>query len=214
MVFDKTGTLTLGQAAGDRCGSPRAATSASCCVWRPPPRRAASIPSGAPWWRARAARGSTLAAAEALSAPCAARAFAARWSGRQVLVGSARLLQELGVDTAALARRDAERAGVRGQDDDAGGGGWPGCVGLVAVADPIKPEASAVVQRPGTSWASRRRCSPATTGAPPRRLPGAPASTTWWRGCCPRARWPRSAPARRAAAWWPWWATASTMRRR
>ena len=57
---------------------------------------------------------------------------------------------------------------------------------------------------------SSRCCSPATTSRWRARSRPRSVSTRSWPGCCPKARWPRSATCRPAAAWWRWSVTAST----
>ncbi len=63
-------------------------------------------------------------------------------------------------------------------------------------------------------WASRWRCSPATTGARPRPSRARSASTACWPRCCPRTSRSRSAACRTRASSSAWSATASTTRRR
>ncbi|MGI6376662.1 MAG: heavy metal translocating P-type ATPase [Anaerolineae bacterium] len=142
VVFDKTGTLTLGRpevmqvvaARGSREELVRLAAAVERGSEHPlgravaayAERRALTVPevSGATAERGRGMRG--------------------RVEGREVLVGSARWLQEVGVDTSLLeASADELEAQAMTVVHVAADGQ---ALGLLALADPIKPEAREVVQ--------------------------------------------------------------------
>ena len=147
VVFDKTGTLTEGRPA--------------LVALRPAPgvaeaevlRLAASLQAGSEHPLARAVR----VRADGLDVPAAAgvRALAGRGvegtvEGRRLVLGSARLMREEGVDTAPLdanAGRMQEEGRTVSFLADAGlaGAGGAGLLGLLAFGDAVKPGAAEVV---------------------------------------------------------------------
>lgn len=144
LVVDKTGTLTEGKprvtavlpvAQGDQRELLRRCASLEQASEHP---LAAAIVSAAQ------ARSLNLSAPEDFDAP-SGRGVTGRVDGVQLFIGSARYLSEQGVDTAALAQRaDTLRADggsvVFVATADA-------LLGLIAVADPIKPSAPTALQR-------------------------------------------------------------------
>jgi Cu+-exporting ATPase len=142
VVFDKTGTLTLGRPQVIEVFAPngddRAVLQLAASV-----EQASEHPLGRSVVALAERRAVELMAAEAVSIE-RGKGIRGRVGGSQVLVGSSRWLQELGIDTEALqARAQALESqamtvvlvAVDGQ-----------ARGLMGIADPIKPEASAVVQ--------------------------------------------------------------------
>jgi len=149
LVVDKTGTLTQGRpevvavvpAAGfDEAGLLRLAASLE---------RPSQHPLAEAVVRAAEARGLALAPVEDFDAPTG-RGVTGVVDGRRIAVGNVRLMQELGVDVAAVAG-EAER--LRGDGATAFFVAVDGrAAGLVAVADPVKestPEAVRALQAEG-----------------------------------------------------------------
>jgi Cu+-exporting ATPase len=186
VAFDKTGTLTEGKprlVAFEVLNGYRAELLAEV----------AALQSGSEHPLARSV---VLAAQEeGLSVPAAAdiqavagRGVKGRIGERRLALGSARYMEELGVDLSAVAgRAEAERAQgslrvLRG-----------GCDRHAAACAPhglrrhARASAKAAVERLRAS-ASQPSCSRATTGAARKRSLGRLGSTTWSRRCCPRTR--------------------------
>ncbi|MFC7331586.1 heavy metal translocating P-type ATPase [Rhodocista pekingensis] len=145
VVFDKTGTLTEGRPAVVAL-VPTGIAEADLLTL------AAAVQSGSEHPLAEAVR--TAAAARHLAVPPAAdlralpgRGVAATVAGRDLRLGSARLMQELGIDLAPLAdaaaRQQAEGRTVSFLADTAG----PVLLGLLAFGDAPKPSAARAVER-------------------------------------------------------------------
>ena len=77
-------------------------------------------------------------------------------------------------------------------------------------AKPTSREAVAMLRRLGLTPVLLSGDTVAAASVSPRRS----ASTGWSRTSCPSRRWPRSSASAAAARWWPWPATAPTMRPR
>jgi len=110
--------------------------------------------------------------------------------GRVVLVGSARFLGERGVDLGDLAAAGEAQAAVGRTPVFLAVDGVRG--GLIAIADPVKPESAEAIAGRSKRRASSPGSSPATTG---RRRPPWPARS----GSRPSACGPRSCPGTRPA---------------
>jgi P-type Cu+ transporter len=147
VVFDKTGTITQGQPAvtdvvarGDEAELLRLAGSVE---------RGSEHPLGEAVVRAAQARGLTLAQPEQFAA-IAGHGVQAAVEGRQLLIGSPRLMREQGVELGELAaaverlQGEAKTAVVVAADGAA--------LGVLGIADPVKPtsgEAIAALRRQG-----------------------------------------------------------------
>jgi Cu+-exporting ATPase len=146
VVFDKTGTLTAGRPAVVAIESPEvpecellALTAAAQSGSEHPLARAVLARAGA--------EGLTLPRLEALQAR-PGQGLLAQLPGRRLAVGNAALMHELAVPIAAAAPA-AERLQAQGHTlmwvaDVTGAPRW---LGLLACADPLKPEAAAAVAR-------------------------------------------------------------------
>ena len=141
IVFDKTGTLTEGRPAVTDL-APLGVSEAELLRLAASAEQGSEHPLGRAIVAEAARRGLALDEPEAFNA-LRGKGISARIAGREVWVGSARLLQEAGVATqageAALARLEAEaKTTVLVARDGA-------LIGLIAVADPIKAEAVEVI---------------------------------------------------------------------
>ncbi len=148
VVFDKTGTLTRGEpgltdvVASSRGGESellRLAASAE---------QGSEHPVGRALARAGAARGLRLSPPRELSAVSGA-GIRANVEGREILVGTAWLMREAGVSLEAL-EPEADRLQAEGKTAmfvaaAPAEGGAPQAVGVLAVADAVKPEAREAV---------------------------------------------------------------------
>jgi len=145
IVFDKTGTLTEGR--------PALVALEPHGIDRPALLRlAGAVQSGSEHPLAEAVRRASDEAGQALPAALEVRALpgrgvAARVEGRDLRLGSTRLMQELGVElsplSAAAARLQAEGRTVSWLADTAG----PALLGLLAFGDAVKPGAREAVAR-------------------------------------------------------------------
>ena len=150
VAFDKTGTLTEGR---PRVVAADAANGDSGALLQ----RAAALQAGSEHPLARAVtlaakeRGLVVPTASALQA-VPGRGISGLVDGVTLQLGSARWMDELGVDRAALA---ATAAALQGQGrtvswlaagDGQAGSGRPQAVGVLAFADTIKPSAAAAVR--------------------------------------------------------------------
>ena len=149
LVFDKTGTLTEGKPRVVRVEALGDATEEQVIAWAASVEIASEHPLGAAMVEAARARGVKVASATQFQSHTG-KGVEGTVDGVAVLVGNAALLEERGLLTTAIAEL-AQAARARGETVVhvvAGGR----VVGLVAIADPIKPsarEAIASLRRDG-----------------------------------------------------------------
>jgi Cu+-exporting ATPase len=141
VVFDKTGTLTAGRPAVTDLVSLGVAES-DLLHLAASAEQGSEHPVGRAIVAGAAQRGIALHDVEAFNA-VRGKGISARVAGREVVVGSERMLREAGIDTrsgeAHLARLEADaKTTVLVARDGA-------LIGLIAVADPIKPETVEVI---------------------------------------------------------------------
>jgi len=143
LVVDKTGTLTEGKpkladvVAADGFGE------ADLLAWAAAVERASEHPLAAAIVAGAEARGVSIPKAEGF-ASATGRGVAATVSGRKVVLGNRRMLDEAGIDPGALAE-SAER--LRGEGKTAMFVAVDGrAAGLVAVADPVKETTPAAIR--------------------------------------------------------------------
>jgi Cu+-exporting ATPase len=154
IVLDKTGTLTQGKpTVTDIVSSGESSDSVHSELLR----LAAAVevgsehPLGAAIVEEARRRGLDLPAAEAFES-VTGRGVKGRVEGHEVVVGNAAMLQDLGIDTSALAERAAELA-RRGATpmyvavDPSASSGQGTSSGLIAVADTLKPESREAVEQ-------------------------------------------------------------------
>ena len=176
-------------------------------------QRTSAGPGGA---RRRDSRGVDAAAASEVRA-VAGRGMSARVDGRELRLGSTRLMHELGVDLVPLAGRG--RASCRPRA--ARCPGWPTSAGSPRLLGPAGLRRRAQGAAPRQAVAALR-AQGVRTRAGHRRQPrqrrggrrGARHRRSRAPKCCPKTRPASSSSSSAAAAAWRWWATASTTRRR
>ena len=145
LVFDKTGTLTVGRPVVTDVSSPRRASPRTTCSrWPPPPSKAPSIRSAKPSSTRAKAHGLALPPVDGVPDACPGRASTPWPPTGRVLLGNRALMDARGIDVDALAPR-GRRAGRRGQDGRLSRVRRDGALGLIAVADVLKPDAPAAV---------------------------------------------------------------------
>lgn len=142
IVLDKTGTITEGKPSVIKVIAYGGSSEDSVLAIAASAEKGSEHPLGAAIVRAAEARALSLEALESLSAE-PGRGIEARMQGRTVIVGNARMLAERGIDTGAsvddMARlsADGKTAMIVAVDG--------ALVGLVAVADVVKPSSAAAI---------------------------------------------------------------------
>ena len=154
-----------------------------CCASRRRPSRAPSIRSATAVVAAAAERGLEPLGAALASRPSPATAYAPRSAGARSTVGSIAgggdaAARPLDTASARRRRQDPHRSSRR-RTPGGGASPWP---------TSIKPSSARGDRAACTSSGSRSSCSPATTGARPRRSPPRSASTGSSPRSCPRRR--------------------------
>ena len=149
VVFDKTGTLTRGRPAVTELVPAPGIEPDRLLATAAAAEQRSEHPLAAAVVRAARERGLTLAEPDDFAA-VAGRGVVAVVGGQVVQVGSAALLNEQGVDPAPLdaGRERLERAGHTVFAVAAGGR----AIGLIAVADTLKPDAAATVAALTREW--------------------------------------------------------------
>ncbi|RYB07965.1 heavy metal translocating P-type ATPase [Lichenibacterium ramalinae] len=143
VVLDKTGTLTRGVPAVTAVAAAEGFGEDEVLALAAAVERASEHPLARAILAAAEARGLPVAEAEGFASP-AGRGVHALVAGTDVLVGSARFLEDKGVAVGALAARaDAFRADGATAVLVAAGGRLAGAIG---VADAVRPESAAVVR--------------------------------------------------------------------
>ncbi|MGR3627197.1 MAG: heavy metal translocating P-type ATPase [Limimaricola sp.] len=142
VAFDKTGTLTEGRPALTDLDALEGQDEAAILADVAALEAQSEHPIGAAIVAAARARGLAPRTAEGVEA-VPGRGLKGRVGGRAVLVGNARLLSEAGIDPAPLADRARAQAGRGRTPVLVAIDGTP--VAALAVADPLRPEARAVV---------------------------------------------------------------------
>lgn len=143
LVVDKTGTLTEGKPRVTAIRPADGLEEAELLRLAASLERVSEHPLGAAVVQAAEERGLTLAAVEDFDAP-SGKGVVGMVEGRKLALGNRRFLDELGVDTAALAeeaealRRDGATAILAALD------GRP--AGILAVADPVKETTPAAIE--------------------------------------------------------------------
>ena len=162
IVLDKTGTLTRGKPPSPRSSPATVSARTSCCA---SPRRRRSAPSIRWAKRSSAARRSSdsiCPTAQHFQA-FAGKGIQAQVDGREVLLGTRALLEGHGIHLDGLADRADALARAGATPMFVAVGDQP--VGLIAVADTLRPESrEAVEQLRRSVWTCG--CSPATTPPP------------------------------------------------
>ena len=143
VVLDKTGTLTRGVPAVTAVAAAAGFGDDEVLALAAAAERASEHPLARAIVAAAEARGLVLAEAEGFASP-AGRGVQATVAGREVLVGSARFLEERGVAAGALAAAaDGFRAAGATAVLVAAGGRLAGALGI---ADAVRPDSAAVVR--------------------------------------------------------------------
>jgi len=149
VVFDKTGTLTRGEPRLTDVLAARRGEESEVLRLAASAEQASEHPVGRALARAGAARGLALSPPRELRAMSGA-GIRASVEGREVLVGSLWLMREAGVSFEALEpeidRLQAEGKTAMVVAAAPPGGGAPQAVGVLAVADAVKPEARQAVE--------------------------------------------------------------------
>jgi len=142
VAFDKTGTLTVGRPVLLEALAADGADVAALIAASAAVQQGSEHPLARAVLAAAAARGLDVATADDIRA-IAGKGVAGRVAGRDVLIGSARLAQESGVDTAPL-QADAVRLQAMGRTVS-----WVledgRLLGLLAFGDALKPEAAEAI---------------------------------------------------------------------
>ncbi|MHB9153360.1 MAG: heavy metal translocating P-type ATPase [Spirochaetales bacterium] len=144
VVFDKTGTITEGKPELTDILPAEGVAEEKLLALAAAAEKASEHPLGEAIVRAAETRGLSLPVPESFSA-LTGRGIVANIDGATFFLGNARLMEERGIDVAALASAAARLAAAGKTPMYAAAGGR--ALGLIAVADVVKPSSAAAIAR-------------------------------------------------------------------
>ncbi|MFA5851394.1 MAG: heavy metal translocating P-type ATPase [Spirochaetales bacterium] len=144
VIFDKTGTITAGKPELTDILPAEGVAEEKLLALAAAAEKASEHPLGEAIVRAAEARGLSLPVPESFSA-LTGRGIVAKIDGATFFLGNARLMEERGIDVAALSGAAARLAAAGKTPMYAAAGGR--ALGLIAVADVVKPSSAAAIAR-------------------------------------------------------------------